>query len=105
MGSLYKRKQKMPDGTVREGATIWLKYFENGRQMRESSGTTNPTKARRMLRLREGDIENGIPVNPKMGRVTFEEATQDVLLDYQTNKRKTYADTKRHIDLHVLPVF
>jgi hypothetical protein len=73
IGSLYKRKRTLADGTVHELPTIWLKYYQNGRIVRESAGTTKETVARRMLRAREGDLEHGIPINPKMDRVTFED--------------------------------
>ena len=39
-----------------------------------------------MLRAREGDVEHGIPINPKVGRVTFEEAAADFLNDYVIKK-------------------
>ena len=78
MGSLYKRTFTTADGTIRERPTWWLKYYQNGRAIRESTGTTKETVARRMLRLREGDVERGIPVNPKLGRLTFEEAAADI---------------------------
>ena len=78
MGSLYKRTFKTPDGEIRERPTWWLKYYQNGRAIRESAGTTKETVARRMLRLREGDVERGIPVTPRLGRLTFEEAAADI---------------------------
>ena len=34
--------------------------------------------ARRILRAREGDVERGIPIDPKMGRITFEDAAADL---------------------------
>ena len=68
MGSLYKRTFTTADGTIRERPTWWLKYYQNGRAIRESTGTTKETVARRMLRLREGDVERGIPVNPTTTR-------------------------------------
>jgi integrase len=105
MGSLYKRKQKLTDGTVRELPTWWLKYYQNGRAMRESSGTTKETVARRMLRAREGDVEHGIPITPKMGRVTFEEAAKDLLNDYTVNGKKTHDHAKRRLELHLEPHF
>ena len=83
--------------------TIWIKYRQNGRTVRESTGTTKETVARRMLRAREGDGEHGIPINPKMGRVTFEEAVKDLLNDYTINGKKTYDHTKRRIALHLTP--
>lgn len=105
MGSLYKRKQKLADGTYRELPTIWIKYYQNGRAVRESTGTTKETVARRMLRTREGDVEHGIPITPKMGRVTFEDASKDLLNDYTVNGKKTHDHAKRRIDLHIEPFF
>jgi len=48
-----------------------------------------------MLRDREGDVEKGVPINPKVGRVTFEEAATDFLNDYEINHRKTYKNALR----------
>src|SRR5579871_1211806 len=110
MGSLYKRKQKIGvdeqgEPVYRQLPTWWLKYYQNGRAIRESSGTTKETVARRMLRAREGDVEHGIPITPRMGRVTFEEAAKDLLNDYTVNKKKTHDHAKRRIDLHLEPYF
>jgi integrase len=105
VGCLYRRKQKLADGTLRELPTIWIKYYQNGRSVRESTGTTKETVARRVLRAREGDVEHGIPVNPKMGRVTFEEAAADLLNDYIVNGRKSHAHANRRIELHLKPTF
>jgi len=30
MGSIYKRRYKPADGTVKESPTIWIKYFRDG---------------------------------------------------------------------------
>ena len=73
--------------------------------MRESTGTTKETVARRVLRTREGDVERGIPINPKMGRITFEDAAADLLNDYRVNATRTHAHAKRRIDLHLKPAF
>ncbi len=105
MGCLYKRKQKMTDGTYRELPTIWIKYYQGGRAVRESTGTTKETVARRVLRTREGDVEHGIPIVPKMGLITFEDASADLLNDYKVNGKGTHADAKRRIELHLKPAF
>src|SRR5215510_4631372 len=70
MGCLYKRKQKLPSGEYRELPIVWIKYYQNGRAVRESTGTPKETVARRILRSREGDVEHGIPITPNIGRVT-----------------------------------
>ncbi len=105
MGCLYKRKQKLPSGEYREMRTWWIKYYQGGRPVRESTGTDREAVARRMLRTREGDVERGIPITPKMGRVTFEDAAADFLNDYQVNGKRTYADAKGRIVLHLQPAF
>ncbi len=105
MGSIYTRKQRQANGTLKELPTLWIKYYQNGRAVRESTGTTKETVARRMLRAREGDVERGIPIVPKMGRITFEDAADDLVNDYTINRKKTLAHAKRRIKLHLDPVF
>ncbi len=73
--------------------------------MRESTGTIKETVARRILRAREGDVEHGIPVVPKMGRITFDEAAAELLTDYRINGKKSYGHVKRRIDLALQPAF
>jgi integrase len=101
VGSLYRRKQKLADGTFRELPTIWIKYYQNGRAIRESTGTTKETVARRVLRNREGDVEHGIPIDPTVGKITCEDAAKDFLNDYKVNRKKTYAHAKRRVERHL----
>jgi integrase len=96
MGSIYKR----PNSPY-----LWIKYYQHGRPVRESTGTTKETVARRILRTREGDVEHGIPIMPKMGLITFEEAATNLLNDYKVNGRKTHDHAKRRIDKHLRPAF
>jgi len=105
MGMLYKRKKKFADGRRRELPTWWIKYHQGGRAIRESTGTTNANIARRILRTREGDVEKGIPINPKMGRITFEDAARDLINDYAINRRKTKGHVERRIKLALKPAF
>ena len=42
---------------------------------------------------------------PKRDLVTFDDAADDLLNDYQANDRRTRADAKRRLTLHLLPVF
>ena len=105
MGSLYKRTFTTPAGETRERPTWWIKYHQNGRAIRESTGTKKETVARRMLRLREGDVERGIPVTPRLGRLTFEEAAADIQNEYRVNGRRSFGELERRIRLHLAPAF
>jgi len=94
MGMLYKR-----------GAVWWIKYYRNGRGMRESSRSTKEGDARRLLKLREGDIEHGLPVDPKLNRIRFEEAAEDLKTEYAVNGRRSADELERRIRLHLMPHF
>ena len=94
MGMLYKR-----------GAVWWIKYYRNGRGLRESSRSTKEGDARRLLKLREGDIEHGLPVDPKLNRIRFEEAAEDLKTEYALNGRRSADELERRIRLHLIPHF
>ena len=94
MGCLYKR-----------GGVYWLKFYRRGKPIYESAHTADMSEARRLLKLREGDVERGVPVSPKIGRITFEEGMADLLNDYRANGRRTGSDVERRVKKHLAPVF
>jgi integrase len=87
------------------GKTWWIRYYRNGKRHEESSGSTKEGDARSLLRLREGDIERGVAVTPKVGRIRFDEAVKDVLNDYRTNRKRSLDDVERRIEKHLTPFF
>jgi hypothetical protein len=94
MGSLYKR-----------GRVWWIKYYRNGRMMRESSHSNREASAKRILAMREGDIAHGIPVTPRLMRVTVAELLEDVKNDYKVNGKKSYPDLEYRCRLYLEPFF
>lgn len=78
MGSTYKR-----------GETWWIKYYRNGKAYRESTHSNKESKAKHLLRLREGQIEEGQFTGLTMEKTTFDELAQDYLTDYEINSRKS----------------
>ena len=94
MGSTYQR-----------GQVWWIKYYRNGRPMRESSESARESDAKKLLAIREGDIARGLPVSPRQARITIAELLEDVKLDYRVNRKKTYADLEARCRLHLLPSF
>jgi integrase len=87
------------------GRIWWVRYYRDGRRFEESSGSAKESDAKRLLRLREGDIERGLPVSPKIGRLRYDEAAQDLLNDYTTNKRRSLQQTQGRLTLHLTPFF
>ena len=94
MGMKYKR-----------GHIWWVKYYRNGQPMRESTKSCKESDANQLLKLREGDIAKGLPVTPKIGRLTVDELLEAVTNDYEVNKRKSFRDAKGRIKNHLLPYF
>jgi hypothetical protein len=62
----------------------WVKYYENGRPRRESTGTIRETEAKRFLKGREGRVATGQPILQRADRILYEEVEQDLRQYYQT---------------------
>jgi integrase len=105
MGSIYKPKWKDKDGTVRESAVWWVKYYRAGKPYRESTKSTKESDARRLLKRREGEISEGKLPGIYFDRVRFEELAGDYLTEQRQDGRKTVAWTERRINLHLTPFF
>ena len=78
MGMIYKR-----------GRFYWLKYYRNGKPYYESSRSTKEADAKRLLKLREGEISQGKLPGVYFDKVRFEELAQDFLNDYIINAKKS----------------
>ena len=93
-------------GQIRRlGRTFWIRYSRDGRRFEENAHTSKEQEARRLLKIREGDIAKGIPVTPKLGQVRFDETAQDLLNDYTTNGKRSYPVVKRRVEKHLRPYF
>jgi integrase len=103
MGSIYRRKWKDKDGIIREGEILWIKYYRNGKPIRESTGSTKDADAKRLLKKREGEISQGKLPGIYFDRVRFDELAEGYLADYKIND-KNVRDAKRYVR-HLEPFF
>jgi integrase len=94
MGSIYKR-----------GNIWWVKYSRNGKPYYESSRSTKETDGRRLLRLREGEIEEGKLPGVIFSRIRFDELAEDFLTDYRINQRKSIGRAELSVNVHLKPFF
>lgn len=100
MGWLYQR-------TLRDGrkSTIWwCKYYVDGRPIRESTGTTDPRKAGKVLDQREARVTVGLPVMPRAEKIRVAELFEDLRHEYRVNGRRS-ADRLEFSLGHLVPVF
>ena len=78
MGCVYRR-----------GKIFWIKYHSRGKQHAESAHTDKLEVAKRLLRLREGEISRGGLPGVYFDRVTFDELSADLLTDYKINRKRS----------------
>ncbi len=86
MGQLYQR-----------GRIYWVKYYVNGRPLRESTGCAKEQEARRVLKAREGDAAKGVPILPRADRVRYEEAAADLRQHYEATGVRDLAEYDRRV--------
>jgi integrase len=105
MGQIFQRTYRAADGTRKTCETWTIRYYRNGKPYQEATkyGPDEKGKAKRLLRLREGDIAKGLPVTAASARITIDQALADVVADYRTNGKRTLAHVERRIRKHLLP--
>lgn len=96
MGMIYKQK---------DSGNFWIKFYRNGRPIRESTRTKKESEAKRILRSREGDVVKGLPVVPRMGRVSIDELIKDVENDYKANGKDSLQKLEGISKNHLIPFF
>ncbi len=86
MGSIYKR-----------GRIYWVKYYRAGKPYRESSHSTKESDAKRLLKLREGQIAEGRFTGLRVEKVRFDELAEDLINDYRVNGKKSLDRAERSV--------
>ncbi len=79
------------------GKTWWIRYSVDGKRYRESSGSTNPAKAEKLLAIREAELSRGLFVAPDVKRTTFEDLARIIEDDYKVNARRSTARLRQCI--------
>lgn len=83
----------------------WIRPWIDGRQVRQSSGEINYSKAEKKLKILEGKIADNAPIRPKTDRETFGALLDLVILNYKRKDRRSIYDLKNRIEKHLRPHF
>ena len=86
MGMIYKRS-----------AVFWIKYTSGGKPIRESSQSSKESDAKRLLRDREGRVEVGAPILPKVQRTTIDILLTDLKAHYETTGQRTLREAETRL--------
>jgi integrase len=106
LGSIYRRRKRMRDGSVVELPNWWIKYSNgNGRIFRESSRSSRIQEAEKLLKQRIQQIEDRLFAGPKYDRILIGELLDELILDYRVNGKslKDFADPI--VRCHLRPYF
>lgn len=93
MGTYYQR-----------GKIFWIKYYRHGKPYRESTHSTTKSAAKRLLKLREGQIAEGRFHGLRVEKILFDELAADLINDYIVNRKKSL--DRVHLSIkHLVPHF
>ena len=93
-------------GEVRKrGEIYWIRYYRAGKRHEESTRSTKRGEAERLWKLREGDVAKGVPISPAIGRLTFDEAAQDLENEYLANGRSWIVGLRVRLNKGLRPWF
>jgi hypothetical protein len=105
LGSIYQCTKKQPDGSVIALPTWWIKYYRDGRPLRESSHSEDFAEAEKLLKRRQGEIVTGKFAGLNVERIRVGELLDDVVQDYQINRRKSLVQLNSRLKNHLRPAF
>jgi integrase len=99
MGSVFK---------VNPRCRFWYVKYKgaDGRMYCESSRCERKEDAKKILRAKESKIDQGVPITPAVGKVTLDEAVEDLSAFYRKKGRAaSLKGAERRARLHLAPFF
>jgi len=84
------RRALRPRGTGRifqRGTVWWIQYYHHGAQIRVSTGETDESKAKKILKKRLAEVTVGVHKDTR--RITYEQLRASYYEDYSVNGRKS----------------
>jgi site-specific recombinase XerD len=91
-GSVFQRTYRDSKGKLRKTSNWYIEFVAGNRTVRESTDFTKRTDAAEFLKKRIADAFGGKIVLSR--NVTFEDLRNLIVIDYQNNGRKSYAELK-----------
>ena len=105
MGMLYRRKKKDPKtGQLVETGPWWVKYYDNGRPVQQSTEKMEKREAQAVLKKAEAKVLDGQREGPKINRTKFDDLIPLLKREYEIKGRKTWNRREQHL-VHLLKVF
>lgn len=71
------------------GKTYWIKYQNHGKPVMESAHTDKESEAKRLLKLREGQVQENKFPGLQVNRTRFDDLAKGLLLNYELTGKKS----------------
>ena len=105
MGMLYRRKKRgLVTGLLVEQGPWWMKYYDGGKPIYESTAKIEKREALIVLRRAEAKVADGQQEGSAVKRTRFEDLIEELKNDYILKRRKTWKLREQHL-AHLRPVF
>jgi integrase len=102
---LYRRKKRDPEtGKMIEMGPWWIKYYDDGKPIWESTRKREKREALMVLRKAEAKVADGQREGPAVKRTRFDDLIENLKSDYVLKRRKTWNLREQHL-AHLKPVF
>jgi len=93
----HGREDTCPGCGARFSAVWWIKYYVNGKAVRESTETEKETVARQKLKTQEGKAATGQPILPRADRTLSDEAAADLRRHYKTTGDRDIVEAEKRL--------
>src|SRR5512146_2275042 len=105
MGMLYRRKVRDPvTGELVEQGPWWMKYYDGGKPIYQSTGKMEKREATSILRKAEAKVAEGQREAPLIHRTKFDDLVEDLRLEYEIKGLKTWSRREEHLQ-RLRPMF
>lgn len=105
MGTIFRPIRRRKNGTQYECPILSISYYDpvKGFSRTESSGSTDPRVAERLLRDREQSKDEGKTIIVGANKITMHELFHLVITEKRNNGRRAVETEHRRIEKHLLP--
>jgi integrase len=104
-GRIYRPKYRTRDGSTVEAQVWWIGYSSAGKEIRESSKSTDWDEADRLLKRKLGEVATGKLAGAGPERIRMGALFDEFLRDYAANHRKSLYISKQRLERHLRKPF
>ncbi len=98
MGSLYRRKKRDSEtGKLVETGPWWMKYYDSGHPIAQSTGKYEKREAKAVLQKAEAKVLEGQREGSTVNRTRFDDLVVLLQQEYELKGRKTWGRRLQHI--------